>query len=157
VIARKIAALPGSAAVAAGVAGRTLRRQFARLNVPRNITVDLKVPIVITDELADDAISATAQLNLASGEISHIQYQGYDVAAKGLPWEQEDYEFSCGTLTNNGKDVEFTVQVNQTTGQYSITATELQEIKMRAAALFSGVPSATLIEEIAPKSKRRGG
>jgi hypothetical protein len=118
--------------------------------------VDLKVPIVITDELADEVISATAQLNLASGEIGHIQYQGYDVAAKGLPWEHEDYEFSCGTLTNNGKDVEFTVQVNQTTGQYSITATELQEIKMRAAALFSGVPSATLIEEIAPKSKRRG-
>jgi hypothetical protein len=118
--------------------------------------VDLKVPIVITDELADAVISATAQLNLASGEIGHIQYQGYDVATKGLPWEHEDYEFSCGTLTNNGKDVEFTVQVNQTTGQYSITATELQEIKMRAAALFSGVPSATLIEEIAPKSKRRG-
>jgi hypothetical protein len=118
--------------------------------------VDLKVPIVITDELADAVISATAQLNLASGEIGHIQYQGYDVAIKGLPWEHEDYEFSCGTLTNNGKDVEFTVQVNQTTGQYSITATELQEIKMRAAALFSGVPSATLIEEIAPKSKRRG-
>lgn len=117
--------------------------------------MDLKVPIVITDELADDVISATAQLNLASGEIGHIQYQGYDVATKGLPWEHEDYEFSCGTLTNNGKDVEFTVQVNQTTGQYSITATELQEIKMRAAALFSGVPSATLIEEIAPKSKRR--
>ncbi len=117
--------------------------------------MDLKIPIVISDELGDDVITANALLNLASGEIVQVQYQNYDVAAKGLPWEHEDYDFSCGMLSNNGKDVEFTVQVNQTTGQYTVSATELQEIKMRAAALFSGVPSATLIEDIAPKSRRR--
>jgi hypothetical protein len=115
--------------------------------------VDLKVPVTISDELFDAVISSKALLNLASGEISNVEYQDYNAAVKGLPWEHEDYDFSCGMLSNNGKDVEFTVQVNQTTGQYTVSATELQEIKMRAAALFSGVPSATLIEEMAPKAK----
>ena len=115
--------------------------------------MDLKVPVTISDELLDEVISSTALLNLASGEINQIEYQNYDAQANGLPWEHEDYEFSCGMLSNNGKDVEFTVQVNQTTGQYAVGATELQEIKMRAAALFSGVPSAELIEELAPKAK----
>jgi hypothetical protein len=117
--------------------------------------VDLKVPVTISDELFDDVVASKALLNLASGEISHVEYQNYDVEAKGLPWEHEDYDFSCGMLSNNGKDVEFTVQVNQTTGQYTVSATELQEIKMRAAALFSGIPSAELIDELAPKSKRQ--
>jgi hypothetical protein len=115
--------------------------------------VDLKVPVTISDELFDEVITSKALLNLASGEISHVEYQNYDLDAKGLPWEHEDYDFSCGMLSNNGKDVEFTVQVNQTTGQYTVSATELQEIKIRAAALFSGVPSATLIDEMAPKAK----
>jgi hypothetical protein len=115
--------------------------------------VDLKVPVTISDELFDDVVASKALLNLASGEISHVEYQNYDLDAKGLPWEHEDYDFSCGMLSNNGKDVEFTVQVNQTTGQYTVGATELQEIKIRAAALFSGVPSATLIDEMAPKAK----
>ncbi len=117
--------------------------------------MDLKVPVTISDELFDDVVASKALLNLASGEISHVEYQNYDVEAKGLPWEHEDYDFSCGMLSNNGKDVEFTVQVNQTTGQYTVSATELQEIKMRAAALFSGIPSAELIDELAPKSKRQ--
>ncbi len=115
--------------------------------------MDLKVPVTISDELFDEVITSKALLNLASGEISHVEYQNYDLDTKGLPWEHEDYDFSCGMLSNNGKDVEFTVQVNQTTGQYTVGATELQEIKIRAAALFSGVPSATLIDEIAPKAK----
>lgn len=117
--------------------------------------MDLKVPVTISDELFDEVITSKAVLNLASGDISQVQYQNYDVEAKGLPWEHEDYDFSCGMLSNNGKDVEFTVQVNQTTGQYTVSATELLEIKMRAAALFSGVPSAELIDELAPKSKRQ--
>ncbi len=117
--------------------------------------MDLKVPVTISDELFDEIITSKALLNLASGEISQVEYQAYDLDAKGLPWEHEDYDFSCGMLSNNGKDVEFTVQVNQTTGQYMVSATELQEIKMRAAALFSGVPSAELIEELAPKAKAK--
>jgi hypothetical protein len=100
---------------------------------------DLKVPIHMDDELFDEVISASALLNLASGEISQVEYTDYDEGIKGLPWEREDYDFSCGKLSNGGKDVEFSVQVNKTTGQYSVTADELQEIKQKAAALFSGV------------------
>ena len=101
--------------------------------------MDLKVPITITDELTDEVITATALLNLASGEIHRVEYQDYDADAQGLPWESPDYEFSSGVLSNNGKEVEFKVDVNRTTGQYSVTASELLEIKLRAAALFAGV------------------
>jgi hypothetical protein len=100
---------------------------------------DLKVPIQIDDELFDEVITSTALLNLASGEISRVEYQGYDEGVNGLPWENEEYDFSCGKLSNGGKDVEFSVQVNKTTGQYSVSASELQEIKQKAAALFSGI------------------
>jgi hypothetical protein len=101
--------------------------------------VDLKVPITITDELSDEVITATALLNLASGEIHRVEYQDYDAEALGFPWESDEYEFTSGTLSNNGKDVEFGVTVNKTTGQYSVSASELLEIKVRAAALFAGV------------------
>jgi len=101
--------------------------------------VDLKVPITVTDELSDEVITATALLNLASGEIHRVEYVDYDADAQGFPWESDDYEFTSGVLSNNGKDVEFSVHVNKTTGQYSVSATELLEIKVRAAALFAGV------------------
>ena len=101
--------------------------------------MDLKVPITVTDELTEEVITATALLNLASGEIHRVEYQDYDADADGFPWESDDYEFTSGVLSNNGKDVEFKVDVNRTTGQYSVTASELLEIKVRAAALFAGV------------------
>lgn len=103
---------------------------------------DLKVPIEIGDELMDEVIEATALLNLASGEISHVQYQDYDEGINGLPWERKDYDFSCGKLSNAGKEVEFSIQVNKTTGQYCVTASELEEIKQKAAALFSDMARA---------------
>jgi hypothetical protein len=102
--------------------------------------VDLKVPIAITDELTEGLIEATALLNLASGEIERVEYQGYDAELLGLPFERDDYEFSSGTLTNNGRDVEFEVLVNRGRGAtaYSVSPTELLEVKKRAAALFTG-------------------
>ncbi len=100
---------------------------------------DLLVPIQIDDELFDEIIHASALLNIASGEITRVEYQDYDEGVNGLPWENKEYDFSCGKLSNAGKDVEFSVQINKTTGQYSVTASELQEIKQKAAALFSGV------------------
>jgi len=100
---------------------------------------DLKVPIQIDDELFDNVIRANALLNLASGEISRVEYLDYDEGIDGLPWEHEEYDFSCGKLSNGGKDVEFSVQINKTTGQYSVSASELEEIKQKAAALFSGI------------------
>lgn len=109
--------------------------------------MDLKVPIVVTDELSDEVITATAQLNLASGEIGRIEYQDWDVEERGAPWENDDYEFTSGTLSNAGKDVEFRVDVNRTTGQYSVSASELLEIKVRAAALFAGVSGRELLDK----------
>ena len=107
--------------------------------------MDLKVPITITDELSDEVITATALLNLASGEIHRVEYQNYDADASGFPWESDDYEFTSGVLSNDGKDVEFSVIVNRTTGQYSVSASELLEIKVRAAALFAGVSGKDLL------------
>ena len=101
--------------------------------------MDLKVPIAITDELTEEVITSTGMLDLASGEIHRIEYTDWDVAERGHPWEGEDYEFTSGVLSNNGKDVEFKVDVNQITGQYSVSATELLEIKVRAAQLFAGM------------------
>jgi hypothetical protein len=106
--------------------------------------VDLKVPIILTDELSDEVITSNALLNLASGEIHRVEYIDYDAELQGLPWENEDYEFTSGTLSNNGKDVEFGVTVNRTTGQYSVSANELLEIKVRAAALFAGIAGQAL-------------
>ena len=117
--------------------------------------MDLRVPITISDELTDEVISSTGILDFASGEIQKVVYENYSAAAKGFPWEHEDYEFSCGVLSNNGKDVEFTIQVNQTTGLYTVSATELLEIKVRAAALFSGVSADEMASTLDPKAKKR--
>ena len=108
--------------------------------------MDLKVPIVIVDELSDEVITSTGLLNLASGEIGRIEYQDYDFETQGLPFEHEDYEFTCGTLSNNGKDVEFRIDVNTVTGQYSVSASELLEIKVRAAKLFAGIEGRALLD-----------
>ena len=127
--------------------------------------MDLKVPIAITDELSEEIISSTGQLNLASGEISQVTYEDYDFGARGLPFESEDYEFTSGTLSNQGKDVEFRIDVNTVTGQYSVSASELLEIKVRAAALFAGVKGPALLANVpaatppapAAGAPRRGG
>jgi hypothetical protein len=107
--------------------------------------VDLKVPIAITDELTEDIIQSTGSLDLASGEIHRVEYKDYDVASRGLPCHSEDYEFTSGVLSHNGKDVEFRVDVNTVTGQYSVSPSELLEIKVRAAALFAGITGKDLL------------
>ena len=94
-------------------------------------------------------------LNLASGDIHRVEYQDHD-ASEGAPWERDDYEFSSGVLSNNGKDVEFKVDVNRTTGQYSVSANELLEIKVRAAALFAGVSAQGLVDHMQPVKKDAG-
>jgi hypothetical protein len=115
--------------------------------------VDLKVPIVISDELTEDVVTSTGLLDLASGEIQRIEYRDYDVAARGLPWEADDYEFTSGMLSHEGKEVEFKVDVNRVTGQYSVSTNELLEIKVRAAALFAGVSGADMLASVDRKEK----
>ncbi|MGE0111026.1 hypothetical protein [Aquabacterium sp.] len=104
--------------------------------------MDLKVPINIVEEFSeDDEVHATGLLDMASGDISRVDYEDYDVDTQGLPCDREDYEFSVGILRNRGKEVEFRVDVNKTTGQYSVSVNELLEIKTRAAALFAAGPN----------------
>jgi hypothetical protein len=120
-----------------------------RLLHRKDTALDLNVPITITDELSEEVVVSTALLNLASGEIHRVQHPDPDDPA---PWERDDYEFSSGVLSNNGKDVEFKVDVNRTTGQYSVSANELLEVKVRAAALFAGVSAQGLIDHMQPRS-----
>jgi len=114
--------------------------------------MDLKLTIAIADELTDEVISATGLLDLASGEISRIEYVDYDADSRGLPWDSADYEFTSGTLSHKGKDVEFRIDVNKTTGQYSVSASELLEIKLRAAALFAGMSGQDLLGSVEAKA-----
>jgi hypothetical protein len=106
--------------------------------------VDLQVPIQIVDELSETLVRSTGSLDLASGEIRGVQYEDYDLKVSGLPAEHEDYEFTSGTLSNAGKDVEFRVEVDIFTGKYSVNAGELLEIKVRAAKLFAGIDGKAL-------------
>ena len=103
------------------------------------------MPIAIADELTDDIVQSTGLLDLASGEIQRVEYKDHDPALLGLPWDSNDYEFTCGVLSHKGKDVEFRIDVNKVTGQYSVSASELLEIKVRAAALFAGVSGKGLL------------
>lgn len=43
-------------------------------------------------------------------------------------------------LSNGDRDVEFRVEVNVVAGTYSVTPSELLELKGRAARLFASVP-----------------
>jgi hypothetical protein len=122
--------------------------------------VDLKVPITIHDELSEDVIESSGSLDLASGEIRNVQYVDYDVEALGLPAEDEGYEFTSGTLSNDGKDVEFRVEVDVFSGRYSVSPNELLEIKVRAAKLFAGIDGVDLLANATTKggpAKGAGG
>ena len=50
---------------------------------PKDVAVDLKLPIVIIDEFSDEVIRASGILDLASGDISDVKHENYDVAARG--------------------------------------------------------------------------
>ncbi len=119
--------------------------------------MDLKVPIKIFDELSETIIESTGQLDMASGEIRSVEYIDYDVQSQGLPAENANYEFTMGMLSNGTQDVEFSILVDVMGQKYSVTPTELLEIKGRAAKLFSGQtgnnPSVTPIKNT---KQRRG-
>jgi len=104
--------------------------------------MDLKLPIKIIDELSDDEIHAVGELDLASGEIRHVQYEDYNAEADGIPAERKDYEFTVGVLRRGDREVEFRVEVDVAGARYSVTPTELLELKGRAAKLFTRPPGA---------------
>ncbi|WP_140625750.1 hypothetical protein [Methylibium rhizosphaerae] len=103
--------------------------------------MDLKLPISIIDELSEDEVTSQGELDLASGEIRNVRYEAYDVAASGIPAARRDYEFTVGILRNGAREVEFRIEVDAVGGRYSVTASELLELKGRAAKLFSQPPS----------------
>lgn len=98
------------------------------------------VPITLFDELTESVIKSTGTLDLASGEIRSIQYENHDLDLQGLPADDKDYEFTSGTLSHRGKEIEFRVDVDVLTGKYSVTPSELLELKGRAAKLFTARP-----------------
>ena len=103
--------------------------------------MDLKLPITIIDELSDDEIRAQGELDLASGEIRNVRYDDYDLDAEGFPAAQKDYEFTVGVLRNGEREVEFRIEVDAVGGRYSVTPSELLELKGRAAKLFAVPPT----------------
>ena len=105
--------------------------------------MDLQLPIKIQDELTDDVVEATGLLDLASGEIRNVQAR------------REDYEFTCGTLSNGSKEVEFRIEVDRMGQKYSITTDELLELKGRAAKLFTAPPPGAHAPEPAKKTARK--
>lgn len=121
--------------------------------VHEGFDVDLKLPIRIFDELSESVIESAGMLDLASGEIRSVEYDDYDSELSGLPAENEHYEFTSGLLTNGTKDVEFRVDVDVATGNYSVTPSELLELKGRAAKLFTAAP--TDAAPTVPPRKRR--
>ncbi|HMX09736.1 MAG TPA: hypothetical protein PKE61_02385 [Burkholderiaceae bacterium] len=117
--------------------------------------MDLQLPIVIHDELTEDVIEAKGLLDLASGEIRDVKYIDYDVEEEGFPAHSEDYEFTCGTLSNGSKEVEFRIEVDRMAKRYSITTDELLELKGRAAKLFSAPPPGAQPAAPAKKTARK--
>jgi hypothetical protein len=100
--------------------------------------MDLKLPITIIDELSEHEVRSQGELDLASGEIRNVRYEdGYDLGEQGIPAAHEDYEFTVGILRNDTREVEFRIEVDAVGGRYSITPSELLELKGRAAKLFS--------------------
>lgn len=108
--------------------------------------MNLKVPIQILDELAESVIRSTGSLDLASGEIFDVRYEVDRPGQLGLPAADEQYEFTSGTLSNDGKDVEFRIDVDVMAARYYVNPSELLELKVRAAKLFAGLEGKALLE-----------
>ena len=78
--------------------------------------MDLQLPIVIIDELAESVVKSTATLDLASGEIRGVAYVDYDFETLGLPAEDESYEFTSGMLSNAGSSASRDFRVRARSG-----------------------------------------
>ncbi len=118
--------------------------------------MDLKLPIRIFDELEDLVIESTGVLDLASGEIRNVERVEAGVGPAGLPAEDPGYDFTSGSLSNGKKDVEFRIEVDVMSGLYSVTPSELLELKGRAAKLFTAPPPGVQVEPPpAPARKAR--
>jgi hypothetical protein len=117
--------------------------------------MDLQIAIKIYDELDDDVIESQGMLDMASGEIRDVRYVEHDVDAQGFPAESADYDFTMGQLSNGRQEVEFSIQADVLNRRYSVTPSELLELKGRAAKLFAGLTDGQpTVEPIKPKRSR---
>ena len=98
--------------------------------------MSLTAPIRIHDELSEAVIHASGTLDLASGEIRDVRYDVDRPGPLGLPAAAPDYKFTSGTLESDGKEVEFTIDVDVMAARYYVNANELLELKVRAAKLL---------------------
>ena len=62
--------------------------------------------LALAHEGGEQRIASLQVRRLASGEIRNVRYEDYDSDARGIPAEQEDYEFSVGILRNGAREVE---------------------------------------------------
>lgn len=103
--------------------------------------MDILIPIIIQDEFLDNDIISHAKMNLASGEITDIIYEDYDFKKKALPALHTDYICTSAVMTipqgNEKREIDFAVEVDTQTGEYSVNPTELEEIKEKAAHLIA--------------------
>jgi len=99
--------------------------------------MELKLPITIVDELTEHEVRSEGELDLASGEIRHPRYLEPEGGVMGFPAARDDYEFTLGILRNGAREVEFRIEVDVLRDRYSVTPSELLELKVRAAKLFS--------------------
>jgi hypothetical protein len=119
--------------------------------------LDLKLPIKIYDELTEDVIESTGILDLASGDIFDVKrVDPEDHTDIDFPAENEDYEFTSGSLSNGKKEVEFRIEVDAVGRKYSITPSELLELKGRAARLFSAAPGVSSLAPPPEPPKAKG-
>jgi len=102
--------------------------------------MDLQLPITIVDELSEGELRSEGELDLASGEIRNVRGLDPDSAGQGFPAARKDYQFTMGILRNGSREVEFRIEVDALHGRYSVTPSELLELKGRAAKLFSQRP-----------------
>ena len=102
--------------------------------------MDLKLPITIIDELSEHEVRSEGELDLASGEIRNVRCVDPHPAVQGFPAARPDYEFTVGILRSGAREVEFRIEVDAMQGSYSVTPSELLELKGRAAKLFSQRP-----------------
>lgn len=95
----------------------------------------MKIPVSIYDELTNKIIESEGLLDLDSGEVTHIKYLDYNVSKEGFPSVKKNYEFTCGILRKENKEMEFTLTVDK--GDYCVSADELEELKTKSIKLFT--------------------
>ena len=65
--------------------------------------MNLKVSIVILDELAETVIRSTGSLDLASGEIFDTRYEVNRTGSMGMPAADEQYEIHQWRAVQRGQ------------------------------------------------------